>query len=41
MYMRTVDVVMNMCTIVSQLIDMKGKLVRHFHLYVDIETYTF
>ena len=36
MCMRTVDVVINMYTIVSQLINMKGKVMRHFHLYEDI-----
>ena len=40
MCMRTVDVVLNMYTIVSQLIDMKGKLMHHFHLYEDIVNYT-
>ena len=39
MCMRTVDVVINMYTIVSQLIDMKGKLMRHFHLNEDIVNY--
>ena len=40
MCMRTVDVVINMYIIVSQLIDMKGKLMHHFHVYGDIVNYT-
>ena len=40
MCMRTVDVVINMYTIVSQLINMKGKVMRYFHLYEDIVNYT-
>ena len=40
MCMRTVDVVINMYTLLSQLIDMKGKLMHHFHLYEDIVNYT-
>ena len=36
MCMRTVDVVINMYTILSELINMKGKVMRHFHLYEDI-----
>ena len=40
MCMRTVDVVINMYTILSQRIDMKGKLMRHFHLYEDIVNYS-
>ena len=40
MCMQTVYVVINMYTILSQLIDMKGKLMHHFHLYQDIVNYT-
>ena len=40
MCMRTVDVVINMYTILSQIINMKGKVMRHFHLYADIVNYT-
>ena len=40
MCMRTVYVVINMNTVLSQLIDMKGKLMRRFHLYEDIVYYT-
>ena len=40
MCMRTVDVVINMYTILSQLINMKGKVMRHFHLYEDIVNYS-
>ena len=40
MCMRTVDDVINMYTIVSQLIDMKGKQMRHVHLYEDIVNYS-
>ena len=39
MCMRIVDVVINMYTLLSQLIDMKGKLMRHVHLYEDIVNY--
>ena len=39
MCMRTVDDVINIYTMLSQLIDMKGKLMRHFHLYEDIVNY--
>ena len=39
MCMRTVDDVINIYTILSQLIVMKGKLMRHFHLYEDIVNY--
>ena len=40
MCMRTVDDVINSYTMLSQLIDMKGKLMRHFHLYEDIVNYS-
>ena len=42
MCMRTVDVVINMYihTMLSQLINMKGKVMRHFHLYEYIVNYT-
>ena len=40
MCMRTVDDVINIYTILSQLIHMKGKLMRHFHLYEDIVNYS-
>ena len=36
MCMRTVDDEINIYTMLSQLIDMKGKLMRHLHLYEDI-----
>ena len=40
MCMRTVDDVINIYTMLSQLIDMKGELMRHFHLYEDIVNYS-
>ena len=40
MCMRTVDDVINIYAILSQLIHMKGKLMRHFHLYEDIVNYS-
>ena len=41
MCMRTVDDVINIYTMLSQLIDMNlGKLMRHFHLYEDIVNYS-
>ena len=40
MCMRTVDDVINIYTILSQLIDMKGKQMRDVHLYEDIQNYS-
>ena len=39
MCMRTVDDVINIYTMLSQLIDMKGKQMRHVHLYENIVIY--
>ena len=36
MCMRTVDDLINIYSVLSQLIDMKGKQMRHVHLYEDI-----
>ena len=38
--MRTVDDLINIYSILSQLIDMKGKQMRHVHLYEDILNYS-
>ena len=40
MCMRTVDDVINIYAMLSQLNDMKGKLMRHFHLYEDVVNYS-
>ncbi len=40
MCMRTVDDLINIYSILSQLIDMKGKQMRHVHLYEDIVNYS-
>ena len=40
MCMRTVDDVINIYSILSQLIVMKGKQMRHVHLYEDIVNYS-
>ena len=40
MCMRTVDDLINIYSVLSQLIDMKGKQMRHVHLYEDIVNYS-